>query len=157
MTLPHIIMWAVALVVGVPSAWKNPTAGALVLCWVFSEGLFWLTGNNLAVAYYAYPDICAITIIIAKGIVRAGDRDWPDLTVWDKCIIGLFLLGAWPIYVSTLHPYYQWWALFYISIAQFLLAGGESAQAFLRSLRARSAFPPADNGLAFAGRAGGYV
>jgi hypothetical protein len=168
MLSPGQILCAVVLLIGVPSALRNPTAAALVGAWAVTKAIYLFTGNGLATDFYVFPDIAVIAIIYAKAIVRAGPKDYPtitaqlrslatDLTVWDRLIVGLFLLGAWPIYVSTLHPYYQWWALFYIAILQFMLAGAESARSCLRSFRARSASHSRSDGLAFAGRTGGYA
>lgn len=130
MSLPHIIMWAVVLVVGVPSAWWNPTAGALVLCWVVSEGIFALTGNNLAVAYYIYPDMLVLAVIFAKASRRCvpeaplGDILY-DAWCTDRIVLLIFPF-MWVSYVAALHPYYTWWALYYLAIAQFLAAGWEA-------------------------------
>jgi hypothetical protein len=142
MSLPHALMWAIVLVVGVPSAWRNPTAGALVLCWVFSEGLWALTGNGLAVAYYAYPDAFVIAVIFAKP-------EWCNLG-WDrgwllelKCILlerspcdRIILLSypvVWTLYVVGIAPYYQWWSLYWIAVAQFVVAAWEPLSKLLRS------------------------
>lgn len=127
-------MWALVVVVGLPAAWRNPTAAALVLCWIFSEGLYWITGNGLAVAYYTFPDIFVITVIFCKPSY-CPPEDYP--TVWHQlwCILAertpadrLILLSypaCWYLYVADIAPYYQWWGLYWIAVVQFLAAGAE--------------------------------
>ena len=140
MSLPQAILWAIVLVVGLPSSWWNPTAGALVLCWVFSEGLFWLTGNNLAVAYYAYPDVFVIAVIFAK---RAHcDLDPHDMFGEIKCLLlerspcdRIILLSypvCWWLYAADISDYSKWWSLWIIAIAQFLVAAWEPLSKPLR-------------------------
>jgi hypothetical protein len=157
------------LFIGLPSAlwFKNWTALALSIGWLVPEFNWMLTGNSFPLYIFVCADISVMAVIFAKAIVRAGPKIYPtfwaqltgfkDVSVCDWCIVGLFLLGAWPIYVSDLHEYYRFWYLLYISVAQFLLAGVEALQIFLRQSRARSAYCPADNGLAYAGRIGGYA
>lgn len=151
-------MWAVVLAVGLSSAWRNPTAFALVFAWLTAEAVSLATGDSLPLATSFKVDVAVIAVILAKAIVSEGCRSYPSLraqlkcgwqalTACDRLIIGLYLFGAWPIYVSTLHPYYVWWSLWAITIVQFLLAGTE---ALLRSVsvgktkRGSSFFPRRD-------------
>lgn len=124
MSLPHAIMWAVVLVVGVPSAWRNPTAAALVLCWIAVETIFVLTGNNLAVQYYIYPDVFVLAVIAMKQ--HRSPADW--------AVIAIFPL-MWLAYVATLDAYSKWWLLWYAALGQFLVAGLDS---FLTCRRTRA-------------------
>lgn len=149
MSLPHIIMWIIAVCVGLPAAYRNPAAAALSLSWLAGEVTWMVTGNSLPLSVYIMADIAVITVILAKGIVRAGPETYPRLTVWDSLIIGLFVFGAWPVYLSTLHAYYQWWALFYITIAQFVFAGMEPVSNWYTLHRAKRRVRP-DNILQFA-------
>lgn len=141
-------MWAVVGCVGLFAAWRNLTAFALTASWLVGQIYYLRTGNSLALGQYFMADIAVVTVIFAKAIVSAGAKTYPtawrqfkafatDLTVCDRFILGLFLLGAWPIYVSTIHPYYQWWLLFYITIAQFLFAGAEPLARWWSVRRAR--------------------
>ena len=66
MSTPAVIMWAIVLLVGVPAAWRNPTAAALVLCWIAGEAIVAITGNSLPVEYYLYPDLFVLAMIFAK-------------------------------------------------------------------------------------------
>ena len=157
MSLAQLTLLAVVLTVGVPSAWKNPTAGALVLCWVFSETLYLLTGDGMAVQFYAYPDVLVIAVIFAK-------REWCNLDSngWLtelKCVLlerspcdRLILLSypvVWWLYVAPIAHYYQYWALWTISIAQFFAAGFEAFQKVMRARSAREKIDPPDNILLF--------
>jgi hypothetical protein len=165
MDLFHILMWTVALVVGVPSAWKNPTAGALVLCWVFSESLYWLTGNGLATEYFIFPDLLVLAVIFAKPEAcnfRPYINTWHQLkcliierSVPDRIVMLLFPV-AWVFYASP-GPY-QYRALWLIAIAQFAAAGWEGFSKLYRS-RVTSGTPDYPSGdvfrrLAWSGESG---
>lgn len=157
MSLPHLLMWCVVLGVGVPSAWRNPTAGALVLCWVFSEGLYALTGNGLATDYFIFPDLLVLAVIFAKP-EACNYRPYENTWVQFKCIIlersvpdrivMVIFPAMWWTYVADIAPYYQWWALFYLSIAQFLAAGWEGFSKIYRS-RVTSGTPDYPSGDVF--------
>jgi hypothetical protein len=150
MSTPALIMWAVVLLVGVPSAWRNPTAAALVLCWIFGEVVFVLTGNSLPVKYYAYPDIFVIAVIFAKGAYQC---QYPYRSLWHQleCIVlerspadrvvMLIFPVMWALYISALHPYYLWYALWGLTIVQFLAAGWEAFSSNRRAPKAVSDAP----------------
>jgi hypothetical protein len=154
MTLPHIIMWAVIVLVGIPSAWRNPTSAALVLCWIIGETVFVLTGDSLPVRFYAYPDIFVIAVIMAKP--EYCNRR-PYRSVWHQlqCIllerspadrvVLLIFPAMWVVYLlsdAALHPYYRWFALWFLVIVQILAAGVE-ALPLLHRHKAVSAKPDA--------------
>lgn len=128
------------LLVGLPSAWRNPTAAAMVVAYTIVAGLFWWADIRLANDKLFLIDIGVITVIYAKTITRCGAKvydNWrhqlrclvTDLTPWDRWIVALFVFGAWPVYVSPLSDYRQWWILWALAIGQFLIAGGEAVQA----------------------------
>lgn len=127
-------MWTVALGVGLPSSWKNPTAGALVLCWVVSKTIFLVSGNGLATDYYIFPDLFVLAIIFAKPEIctfRPYQNTWDQFkciflerSVPDRIVMLIFPV-MWVIYYSNIHSYYQWWSLWMLSIIQFLAAGWE--------------------------------
>jgi hypothetical protein len=127
MSTPQIILWATALVVGVPSAWKNPTAGALVLAFVVSQ-------FGLAHVYYAFPDAFTIFVIAMKN-VGAGSS-----TPADRFILLSLPLG-WIIYVleGQIPHFYWWYALWFLALAQFAAAGLEPAIPFIRRRYAEAA------------------
>ena len=122
MSVPQLILWTTALAVGVPSAWRNPTAGALVLAFVFSQ-------FGLPHTLYAYPDAFTIFVIFMK-------KEWlraPTCTTADRFILASFPV-SWCVYVleADMIYFYWWWSLALIAIAQFLAAGLESASPYLR-------------------------
>jgi hypothetical protein len=157
-------MWAAVLVVGMPAAWRNPTAGALVLCWVFSEGLYTLTGNGLAVQYFAYPDIFVLAVIMAKP-EYCNLQPYRSTLHQLKCIllerspsdrfIMLSYPVAWYFYVTDIQPYYQYYALWWLAIAQFLAAGWEPVSKFFRRHAETMNRPPADPGTLLVAYPGG--
>lgn len=161
-------MYFVVFGVGVPAAFRNPTSAALVLSWLVGEVTWLRTGNSLSLSVYFMCDVFVIAMICAKATIREGCRTYPTLrlqiqcawqamTTWDRWITGGFIFVAWPIYVSNLHPYYQWWSLFTVTILQFILSGGEALTSLLgeRKRRVMSDTPGDPNGLALAGHWGG--
>ena len=148
MTTPEIVMWAVVCGIGLPAVCRNPTALALSLSWLAGELTWMATGNNLPLSVYVMADIGVIAVIYAKSISRVGPKYYPsawqhaksfvtDLTWSDRFIVGIFLLGAWPTYAVQIHPYYRWWILYYLTVAQFVLAGAEALLSWLKSRKDR--------------------
>jgi hypothetical protein len=141
MSTPGLIMWAVVLLIGVPSAWRNPTAAALVGAWVVTKTIYIFTGNPLAVEFFIFPDICVLAIIFCKPEYNPCEEYLGTLHQL-KCIVTerspadrivmLIYPVEWALYVSTLHPFYLWWALWGLSLIQFFAAGSES---FLHLIR----------------------
>lgn len=134
MSTPAIIMWAVVMLIGVPAGWRNPTAAALVLSWIFGEVVAMVTGNNLPVEYYLYPDLFVLAVIMIKP-ERCNLRPCRSILAQLKCIllersladriIMLIFPAMWVIYTIQ-SPYYKWWALWTLAIIQFLAAGAEA-------------------------------
>lgn len=163
MSWQAVTMYAVVAGLGIPSAFRNATAAALVFAWLAGETLWLATGNSLPLSFFFMADIAVISIIYAKMIRRVGAKTYPtfarqlyclvvDLTVWDRWIVGLFLFAAWPAYVLAIDPSTKWHILWAITIIQFCLAGAEAAQSFVAHLRTRVApDPPDSSGLAWAG------
>lgn len=155
MSTTELGMWAVALAIGVPSAWRNPTAAALVLSFVFSNLVYVFTGNGLAVEAYLFPDIAVIAIIFCKKNHRdypLQGGDWHQLKcLWlerspaDRIVLSIFPL-MWIGYVADVDPYYKYWALYWLAIIQFLAAGVEGFLKLTRRARAASETlaPPGD-------------
>ena len=126
-------MWLVVAVVGLPSAWRNPTAAALVLSYVFAEALYFFTGNGLATQYFTFPDIFCLTVIACKPAYypREYQGIWEQIKCGflgrspaDRFIMCSFPFG-WYLYVCDWNPYYVYWGLYWLAIAQFLAAGAE--------------------------------
>lgn len=132
-------MWAVVAAVGMPSAWRNPTAAALVIAWLTAEIFYIVTGNSQPVGFYIYPDIFVIGVIFCKPDCRSlalDGGDWHQLKcLWlersfsDRCVLLVFPL-MWAAYVAPIHPFYQWQALWALCILQFLFASAEPLAAF---------------------------
>jgi hypothetical protein len=159
MSWPAIVMYLVVACVGLPAAFRNPTALALVVAWLVPEILYQFTGNSLPLSVYFMADITVIAVICAKAAIGEGCSTYPTLrqqfacfwralTACDRTILGLFLFGAWPVYVSNLHPYYAWFALWAIAIAQFMLAGVEALVGWHQRRKADRKLP--DNVFLFA-------
>lgn len=142
MSVYGLIMWATVLLIGVPSAWRNPTAAALVGAWIFTKVVYLVTGNGLALEYFVFPDIFVLSIIFAKPEYRPCD--W-YLSTWHqlKClllerspadrVVMLIYPVEWVLYVGDFAPRFTWFALWGLSLVQFLAAGAESLQMFWRS------------------------
>lgn len=162
--LPEIIIWAVVFVIGVPSAWRNPTAAALVISWIFGELVYLFTGDNLPINFYLYPDIFVLAVIMAKP---EACNLRPYINVWhqlkclllerspsDRFVMAIFPV-MWAIYVSGLQPYYTWWLLWSLVILQFLFASAESIEKFWRS-RGQPNPPPVSDDVSRFSEAWGY-
>lgn len=137
MSTPTIIMWTTVLAVGLFAAWRNPTALALVISWALAEWVYLRTGNNLPVNFYLFPDLAVIAVIVAKAERTTADR-----------LVMLIFPVMWVIYLTsdaTLHPYYRWFALWFLALAQFATVGCESLLTFRRS-RAASDTPDTPSG-----------
>jgi hypothetical protein len=155
-------MYFVVFAVGLPTAFRNLTALALSLAWMAGEVTWLLTGNNLPLSTYFMADVAVISLIYAKTIKRVGVKKYPtlvkqcycfllDLTICDRCVVAIFLLGCWPLYILAVDPYTKWWSLYWLTILQFLLAGAEASSLLHREIRERAKSEHSDNGLALAG------
>lgn len=162
----EIILWLTVLLIGVPSAWRNPTAAALVGAWIVTKVIYLVTGNALATEFYVYPDIVVITIIFCKPEYQPCDdylSTWHQLkcllierTPADRVVLLIFPV-EWAIYISTLPAVPVWWLLWVGSIIQFLAAGWESLSDFIRRRNADAAnSPPHEGQLLVAYPAGGW-
>lgn len=152
MTWAEILIQLVVLFVGLPAAIRNPTAALLVASWALGQGTWLLTGDNLPLRVYFLADVTVIAGIYAKTIVRCRGKVYrntadqlrcmvTDLTVWDRWIVAIFVGGCWPLYVLALDPWAQWYALWALTIAQFLIAGGEAVISWREAKRAVHAEP----------------
>lgn len=143
------ILWAVALAVGFPAAWRNPTALALLGALIVTKAIYLATGNGLAVDYYIFPDVAVLAVIFAKREF-CNLRPYRSTLHQLKCVllerspadrvVMLIYPLEWTIYCSSMHDYYVWWLLWGLSIIQFLAAGWEGFPK-LRSTRAVSETP----------------
>lgn len=148
-------MWLVMLLFGVPSAFRTPVAGALVLAWIFGEFVVAMSGDNLPLMAYALSNTFVILIILFHSArdcqpyctfrhqLWAGM--WLERYAEDRVLLWLFPV-LWALYLAPLDDYYKWWSLYYIILFRFLLVGAVTAKVAACWLRARltaSQSPPA--------------
>ena len=145
MSLPAIIMLAVVLLVGVPSAVRisprerprvtllNPTAAALVIAWLVPEWWWLRSGDSLPVHLYFYTDLFVMFVLCAKAWVRRA-------TAWDIAIMAIFPVMWLYYFDGQIGAAHKWYALFLLTLAQFLAAG---ADPFFAWLEPRAANTPA--------------
>lgn len=144
---PHaLIMWGVVFAIGIPCAWRNPTAAALVIAKIAGWGYYQITADNLPVEFYLFPDIFVLAVIMAKQehCNRQPYRNGLDRL---KCIllerspadraVMLAFMACWLLYAAPIHDYYRWWSLWGLTVLQFLFAGAESLEIFWRRRAAR--------------------
>jgi len=113
------LMLAVVLLVGVPSAWRNVTAAALVISWSSAEVLWLVTGDNLPLMHYWFADFFVMLIVCAKAWANKATR-------WDVAIMLIFPM-AWLYYLDQeIGAFHKWMALWFLVLAQFALAGADS-------------------------------
>lgn len=135
------ILGAVALIIGVPSIWRNPTSFALVIAWAVSSGIYLVTGRSVAPEYYLFPDVFTVAIIMAKR-EHCNLRPYRNAFHQLKCALlerspaDRFILlsfpAVWWLYVFPPSYEHQYWGLWSIAIAQFLAAGWEAFSLFIR-------------------------
>lgn len=147
MSNPQLSLWLAAIAVGMFSAWRNPTALALLLAFVASE-------RGLPLDYYVYPDILTLTVIFCKP-EYAPCADYG--TVWHqlKCVITerspsdrivmLSLPAAWFFYVAPVDPNLQWWSLYGLAMIQFAAVIIDHVPDLFSRRRNADAVPPPDH------------
>ena len=168
MTPQELILITVVAVVGIPSAWRNPTAAALVLAWIAVKVLYLVTGNGLAVEWYIYPDIAVLAIIFCKPDYRPCDYYrgtwhqlaclWTERSPSDRAVMAIFPL-MWIAYFAPISPFIQWYLLWAGAILQFLFASAEPLAEFFHSRRGADAahrLPVSPGDLLVAYRSRGY-
>lgn len=141
MSWQAIVMYGVVVGIGIPAAFRNVTALAMVIAWLTVELVYQITGDSLPLRYSFAADIAVICAIYAKAIKRAGTKTYSsqmeqlrcmvtDLTLADRWIVAIFIFGTWPMYILQLDPWWQWMSLWALTIGQFLLAGSEAIAGF---------------------------
>lgn len=137
MTTPEIITFIVITFIGLPAAMRNATAFALVLMWAAGQIVWMISGNSLPLKFYVMADMFVLSVILGKMIVRCRDKMYEggwhrlrcivmDLTLCDRAIAVIFIAAVWPVYVLDMSDITKYWALYLLTLAQFLLAGIEA-------------------------------
>lgn len=157
MAFHSLVLWAVVICVGVPSAWRNPTAAALVLAKIAGWGWSKITGNSLPTDFYLFPDLFVMAVIFAKPEYAPCQRYKSvghqlacfalERSPADRAVMLIFVV-SWVLYVSPIHPYFVWWLLWSGVILQFLFASAESLEIYWRGRAVgKSVFPIIDRHL----------
>ena len=162
MTTPEIIFAAVVFLVGIPSAFRNLTAAALVVAYVAVQGVYEWTGQALLIRELVCIDLGVIAAVYCKQPAydcfpyRSFSHQlaclWLERSWADRIILSLFP-AAWYFY-GVADPSLQWWGLYAVSLAQFAAAGWEALNSFLSSREAnadQSDAPESPPGAEFAG------
>jgi len=137
-TTPEIAFALLVLLVGVPAAaLRNWTAVGLIIGWVAAvlAAAFALASklaDYLPLPLYFVCDCVVVALMYSKTFRTARESRvvhlWTALSGWDRAILAAYVFGAWPVYLSGLDKYYVYWALYWLTAAQFVLAGGEALQ-----------------------------
>lgn len=148
-------MYLVVAGLGIPAAFRNVTALAMVIAWLSVELVYQITGDSLPLQYSFMADIAVVAVIYAKTNGRnecaAGRtqlrRLITDLTICDRLIVGIYFALVWPAYVLQFDPYTKWMLLWALAIAQFALAGGEALATTIARRKAKPETPIIDRHL----------
>jgi hypothetical protein len=134
-TIPELVMWATVLFVGIPSAWRNPTAAALVMAWFAGQAFYLVTGNNLPTEFYPFTDIFVLAVIFSKPEIcnLAPYRSVPHQMICivlershaDRIVMLIFPL-MWLAYAADIGEFSRWYALWGLCLVQFAAAGIEA-------------------------------
>lgn len=139
-------MMMLVVVVGLPSAWRNPTALALVLSWAFGYVIYLATGDAPELKYYVMADIAVLVIIICKPLQFHGPyENWRhqlqcfflERSIWDRAVVLIFPL-VWVFYVVNISEFARYWALYGLYGAQLLASSGEALQSWLVARKANA-------------------
>lgn len=159
MSPAELLYAAVVVLVGLPAAFRNWTAAALVLSYVFMQGSYYGLGIVYPPIVSFLVDLTVIAVIYAKWpccdlfpyrTLRAQFMAcWLERSFWDRVVLVLFPVG-WACYAWSADP---WWSLYWISLAQLLAAGMEAFETY-RSRTAKRVTAPDPPGSLFMYRRG---
>jgi hypothetical protein len=144
MSPAELVYLAVVLLVGLPSALRNWTAAALVLCYFFMQGSYYGLGITYPRPVSVLADVTVMLLIYAKqpvcdltpyknwkGWLAAW---WLERSFWDRVILTLFPVG-WCFYAIASEP---WWPLYVVSLAQFIAAALDAFETYRSSRSAKA-------------------
>jgi hypothetical protein len=134
-----LAMYAVVACIGLPAAWFNRTAAALVFAWALGFLIWLLTGENLPTGLYFITDVMVIATILTKpdaedcwpynGLREQFAALWKERCRWDKVVVAVFFI-MWLIYIVDIPEQYRYWSLWALVIIQFLAAGDEAVSVY---------------------------
>src|SRR5687767_2352409 len=115
MTAPEIIFACVVVLVGLPSAWRNVTAAALVASWAAGQAVWLFSGDSLPLRFYMMADLAVLAVIFCKPTPYSPYRGfghqlclmWLERSLWDRVVITIFGL-MWLTYSLPISDYYRW-------------------------------------------------
>lgn len=175
MTLAQLIMAGAVFLLGIPAAFRNPTAFALVAAYFVVQGLWMTTGAALpwfvlfaidlaclAVIYLKAPVPhpwcrvcrCEVDVILYRSFPHQLCALWLERSRGDRFVIVCFPAAWWLYLADGVSPWVQWHGLYFLALAQLLAAAGESYLHFRSSRAAKAGDAEAANlpssGLEFA-------
>jgi hypothetical protein len=151
MTGPELLFAAVVVIAGVPAARYNATAAGLVISYVFVQSAYAISGVVWPIHLFVFIDLAVLTIIYCKppaydcwpyrNMGHQLRSMWFERSIWDRIVIAAFPL-CWAAYSLPLSDFSRWWALYFLSLAQFIAAGGEAFHVYRTCRPAKAAKPP---------------
>lgn len=133
MSTPEAIFLAVVMSVGLASAFYNTTSAGLVASYFLSYLAYKITGEGMPIPAMLLADYLVIVLIAAKPDAHECPYTtrlaqfcalWGERTREDKIILGIFPF-VWFLYFVEIAAFYRWWALWWLALFQFLIAGWE--------------------------------
>lgn len=126
----------------------NATQLALAFNYFASQG-WWLIAGDVDIGVMFMIDVTSVAFIFCKATARCQHDVFlngrhqlrcmvESLTTFDRVVLGLFALAAWPSYVFILSAFWLFWICWWVMMLQFLAAGSE---AFLDWRKARATAP----------------
>ena len=94
----------------IPGAIIADTALVLAVAWGLGEVIAWTTGDKLPIWLYVLTDLCSI-VFICKW---ATGKDYLILAIYPS---------QWLAYIALKEPVPLWWCLYWLTMAQFVIAG----------------------------------
>jgi hypothetical protein len=111
MSLPELVFLTVVLAIGLPSAVYNRTAAALVGSWGMQEAIYLMTGGTAEWLTGFALDYSVLLVIFTCSCRSAHDY----------AVAAIFPI-MWGVHAMVPDPYYQWWALWWLALVQFVPA-----------------------------------
>lgn len=162
MTTAELFFLAVVVLVGIPAMRWNLTAVGLVTAYASVQVIYYATGEPLPTLNLVLLDLWVMAVIYMKepaydcfpyrSLAHQLACFWLERSWADRIILSLFP-AAWYFY-GIGDARLQWWGLYAVSLAQFVVAGGEALHTFFSPRAAnadQSDAPEPPPGAEFAG------